>query len=188
MLKRIASPIRDEASRKRSTKRRALRCLDPPLPLRIARLGTALVEDPWMGPAVDESVAQSIPTYTSVPNSPIGSEKPITWLIDYSSSLSPVPPTREREERDFDFAAPCRAWARVGYLAELYGWGEWIPRRRSRRPRDGRGEHIYCRSSIPPLVAPSFGMSQSRKTSRGPFDPVFDHQDPNPVIDQAAST
>ncbi|KAJ7801515.1 hypothetical protein B0H14DRAFT_3489433 [Mycena olivaceomarginata] len=32
------------------------------------------------------------------------------------------------------------------------------------------------------------GMSQGRKTSRGPFDPVFDHQNPNPIIDRAAST
>ncbi|KAJ7352112.1 hypothetical protein DFH08DRAFT_805393 [Mycena albidolilacea] len=31
-------------------------------------------------------------------------------------------------------------------------------------------------------------MSQKPKTSRGPYNPVFDHQNPNPIIEQAAST
>jgi hypothetical protein len=26
-------------------------------------------------------------------------------------------------------------------------------------------------------------MSQKSKNSRGPYDPVFDHQNPNPIID-----
>ncbi|KAJ7310663.1 hypothetical protein DFH08DRAFT_974347 [Mycena albidolilacea] len=31
-------------------------------------------------------------------------------------------------------------------------------------------------------------MSEKPKTSRGPYDPVFDHPNPNPIIDRAVST
>jgi hypothetical protein len=62
------------------------------------------------------------------------------------------------------------------------------PGKPSRHHRDGRIEHIYCcSSSLPFFLAPCY-MSQKPKTSRGPYDPVFDHQNPNPIIDRAAST
>jgi hypothetical protein len=78
----------------------------------------------------------------------------------------------------------------VGTSSEPYKWSNLLLGRPANiTGTKGLSTYIAACLSFPfLLLRPPTYMSQQPKTSRGPYNPMFDHQNPNPIINCAAST